>query len=508
MCCREIGERVLNDRIKKIMTWRPDKKLVAAGAILGLILLLLPLFRVALYSAPWYDDYNYGRFAKEFLEEERSLVSAIRGAWYCTRTSWYAWQGTFSSIFFMSMVPSVWGDQYYFWGPLFLLCILLIAIFVLTKILLRDVLGAEWSFCLAVQAIVAAMVFEFIYTPNGGFFWYNAGVHYVGMHSFLLLLTAAWIKLLKGTGKVSRVLLLLWTLMGAVLAGGANFVTTLQGLLVGLSLVALGILLKNKRTFLMLPSVAVYLAAFWKNVSAPGNAVRKNVLGDMGMDPAEAIGHSFLEAFRHIPEFTGLITVAVMILLLPIVWQMGKKLTFQFRFPGLLLLWSFCLYATGFTPSLYSLGHAGLGRTMNAVKITFQLLLIINEVYWLGWIQKKLRDRDKFFDRGAIWWFYPIMGALMLCIFAVEPHQSAKYSSFAAYYYVHTGEAYNFHQEYLNRLETIVNGGSDVVVTPYVYRPWILQSSDLSSSPEGEANRAMAAWYHKNSITCIAQDSE
>ena len=74
MCCREIGERILRDRIKRIMTWRPDKKLVAAGAILGLILLLLPLFRVALYSAPWYDDYNYGRYAKEFLEEERSLA--------------------------------------------------------------------------------------------------------------------------------------------------------------------------------------------------------------------------------------------------------------------------------------------------------------------------------------------------------------------------------------------------------------------------------------------------
>lgn len=498
----------MSKKIRKVITWRPDERLVAAGSILGLIALLLPLFRIIPYTAPWYDDYNYGGFVKNFLEEERSFGSALQGAAYCIKSSWFAWQGTFSSIFFMSMVPSVWGDQYYFLGPLFLLVILLSALLALTKVLLRDVLGAEWPFCLTIQAIVTGMVFELIYTPNGGFFWYNAGVHYVGMHSFLLLLAAAWVKLLKGTGKAARMLLALWTLPGAVLAGGANFVTALQGLLIGLSLAALGILLKSKKTFLLLPSLVVYGCAFGFNVGAPGNAVRKEMLSSLGMEPVEAIGRSFPEAFHRIPEFTGLITVVIMLLLIPVIWQMVKKLEFSFRFPGILLLWSFCLYATGFTPSLYSLGHGGLGRTLNAVKITFQLLLIINEVYWLGWLQKRLKGKDRFFEGGAMWWFYPFMAVLMLCIFALEPHQSAKYSTFAAYYYVHTGEAYNFHQEYLNRVETIVNGGADVVVEPYYFKPWILQSSELSNSPEGEANRAMAAWYHKNSISCIAKEAE
>lgn len=498
----------MREKIGKILTWRPGKGLVAAGAVLALAALLLPLFRIIPYTSPWYDDYNYGKFVKGFLDQERSLGSALQGAAYCVKTQWYAWQGTFSSIFLMALVPLVWGEQYYFTGPLFLLVILLVSLLLLSKVLLRDVLGAEWPFCLTVQAVAAAMVFELIYTPNGGFFWYNAGVHYVGMHSFLLLLTAAWIKLLKGAGKISRVLLVIWIVLGAVLAGGANFVTALQGLLIGLSLTALGILLKSRRTLLLLPSLAVYAVSFGFNVGAPGNDVRKNVLSGYGMGPLEAIGNSFLEAFRRIPEFTGLITAAVLVLLVPAIWQMVKKLEFSFRFPGLLLLWSFCLYATGFTPSLHSLGHGGLGRTMNAVKITFQLLLLINWVYGLGWLQKRLRERDRLFERGAMWWFYPLMGALMLGIFAAEPNQSAKYSTFAAYYYVHTGEAYNFHQEYLNRVEAIVNGGPDVVVEPYRFRPWILQSAELSSSPEAEQNRAMADWYHKNSITCIAQDGE
>ncbi len=324
----------------------------------------------------------------------------------------------------------------------------------------------------------------------------------------MLLLAASWIKLLRGAGRVSCVFLVLWSLLGAVLAGGANFVTTLQGLILGFSFVGLGIMLKNKRVFLLLPSLAVYAFCFYKTVSAPGNNVRKGVLSGYGMGAAEAILRSFQEAVNKIPEFTGLITVAVMVLLFPLAWQMVKRLSFSFRFPGLLLLWSFCFYATGFTPSLYSLGHAGLGRTLNAVKITFQLLLFANEIYWLGWLQKKRKKTDKVSEKGAMWWFYPVVGICMFCIFSVEPNQSAKYSSFAAYYYVHTGEAYNFHQEYLERIEKIQSGGPDVVVKPYAYKPWILQSAQLSSSPDAEENRAMASWYDKNSITCIADESE
>ena len=100
------------------------------------------------------------------------------------------------------------------------------------------------------------------------------------------------------------------------------------------------------------------------------------------------------------------------------------------------------------------------------------------------------------------------MGALILCIFAAEPDPWTKYPSYVAYYYVHWGEADSFYQEYLNRIETIENSEADVVLTPYVNRPRILQASELSEFPCEGANSAMAQWYHKNSITCIKQDSE
>lgn len=190
-------------------------------------------------------------------------------------------------------------------GPYFLIFLLLVALFTLTKVLLQDVLGAEWSSCLTVWGIVTAVMIEFIYSANDGFFWYNAGVHYVGMHSFLLLLTAAWIRLFKKTGKV---------------------------------------------------------------LSCHG-----------GIDTL------------HLCSRTG-----------PL-------------------------------------------------------------------------DKVSFLCR------------VLLCTL---------------------GEADSFYQEYLNRIETIENSEADVALTPYVNRPRILQVSELGEFPGEGDNSAMAQWHHKNSITCIAQDSE
>ena len=97
---------------------------------------------------------------------------------------------------------------------------------------------------------------------------------------------------------------------------------------------------------------------------------------------------------------------------LVVCWKPSVRLTAVFALPALLLvpLVRISFYAVPW----YDEGHAGLSRTLNAVKIT---------------------------------------RAVMLAIFSVSPNQAGNYSSFGAYYYVHAGEAYNFYQEYLKRVE-------------------------------------------------------
>ena len=419
----------------------------------------------------------------------------------------------------MTLMPAVWGEQYYFLGPVFILLLLLAGSMVFTHVILRKVFRMEkWS-SLAIQAVITIAEFMFIYSAQSGFYWYNGGIHYVGMHGFGLLFLSVAICLERAEGRTAKGLLFTASVLLAMITAGSNFVTALQGLLCLLTILLVSVVVERRRTGLwLLPSTLVYIIGFGLNVAAPGNSVRARSYVGWGYGPLESIGRSFLEAVKHIPEYTGSVVLMVMLLLVPMIWQAVKSTDYRFRYPGIVLALSFCLYATGYTPSLYSLGHAGLSRTLNAVKITYLLLLFLNEIYWIGWLRQLLEKRaeqttgqltiQKWAIRNGVaaWWFYVLIGVACLVIFRASSNQAGHYSSYGAYYYVHTGEAYNFHQEYLERVAILSGPEKDVQLPAYQFRPWFLCMGEISEDADNEANRSLAMWYHKDSVTLKEKD--
>lgn len=489
----------MKDWIRKTAGWRPGPGLYAAGAAAALLLLLYPLLRLAVYSVPWYDDYNYGRYAKTAMEAAGvSFGSALQGAAECIRMSWYAWQGTYGSILFMVLMPGIWGEEYYRFGPMFLILLLTFSVFMLVYTVLRDVLKADRVHAAGLSAVCAAMAAVLLHTAQAGFYWYNGGVHYVGMHAFAMLLVASAVSMLCAEQGWKRGMGAFWgTVLSLVVAGG-NYVTCLQGLLILLSIAGVGWLLRRRRVLYMLPMLAVYAGGFVLNVTAPGNERRAASYEGWGMSPAKAVLCSFVEGGKHLWEFTGWMTLVLLLLMLPMVWYIVKRTHFSFRYPALVSLWSVCLYATGFTPSLYSMGHGGLDRTLNAVKLTWQLLLVLNLVYWCGWLGRRKKSEGKM----CRWWFYPLIAAGVLLSFWAEPNKAGSFSSYGAYYYISTGEANNFYQEYLARVEILKSDESVAVIPPYHWRPWLICMGDLSDDPENESNRALEAWYGKDAVIC------
>lgn len=489
--------------IKRIAFWKPSPLLLGVGAVAILLLLLAPLIRLGLYAVPWYDDFNYGGFAKRMMWEEPGIVGAVKGAFECARVQWFAWQGTFSSIFFMTLTPLIWGEEYYWIGSIFLILLLTGSVFVFTGTLTRKLLHVDRASSLFLQVVTAILVIEKVHASPSAFFWYNPGIHYIGMHSFALLFLAVLICLhrLENVKSVKGVLLILAGMLGAVLSGGSNFVTALQVLVTLGSLLILTFILERKKVFRYLPIAAVFAFSFYKCVAAPGNQVRGRSYVGWGFSPVESVLRSFLEAFLHLWKFTGWVTILVLILLIPVIWQLVGKSDFSFRLPGMVLLWSFGLYAAGFTPSLYSLGHAGLSRALNAVKITYQLLLVLNEVYWIGWIRLRLQEKGrKTVWKGYPWWIYVVLLLIMNRVVNTAANPIGDYSSWGAYYYIHTGEAYNFYSEYQERLKILKSDEANVVFEPYLYHPWMLCLGELSADANAEENRAMADWYGKSSI--------
>lgn len=109
-------------------------------------------------------------------------------------------------------------------------------------------------------------------------------------------------------------------------------------------------------------------------------------------------------------------------------------------------------------------------------------------------------------DGAAVWWYYVIIGVMCLMMFKVSPNQAGHYSSYRAYYYVHTGEAYNFHQEYLERVAILSGPEKEVQLPAYQFRPWFLCMGEISEDADNEANRSLAMWYHKDSVTLKEKD--
>lgn len=224
----------------------------------------------------------------------------------------------------------------------------------------------------------------------------------------------------------------------------------------------------------------------------------------MKLSPIEAVLRSFQSAITYLDDFTGLMTLAIIIFMIPIIVRVVTKVNFKFQYPGLVFLWSFCLYAAGFTPTLYTMGHTLLGRATNMVKVTFQILLFMNLIYIIGWLCRVIKEKKGVTINIKNTWSYYIVAAMFaVLIFAVEPNKGGKYAPYCAYYFVHTGEANNYYQEYLERVELCEGEGEDIVVEPYAYKPWVLCLGDLSGDSNYEPNEFMAKFFYKNSIICV-----
>lgn len=492
-----------------IRTWKPGNKLVALGTLAVLAVMLVPLLRLCMYTVPWWDDYGYAGYVKQGYLDSCTLIDALRGGIAAAVDEWWRWEGTYSAIFLGTLVPLIWGEEWYGLGPAFLILLLTLSAFVLVGVFLRTVLKAERWTSLVLQAGCTAMIVMFIYSAQRGFYWYDGGAFYVAMSSFTMLYIAAVWKLLQAERRRAVGFWLVLSMLLAFIVGGGNYVTTLQGALLACTFLVWGIWQKRGMLPRILPVTVTSLISFGLNVLAPGNSVRGNQYVGWGMSPVEAVLYSFVEAGRRFWELTGWRTFAVLILLAPFMWQIVKKTQFRFRFPLLVLIWSVCLYAATFTPALYALGSVVLARMLCTIKITLQLMLLLNELYLLGWLCQRLQQRDrKVWDGRVCWWFYLTLAALMLFLFTQETNQAGNYSAYGAYYYIKTGEANNFYQEYLVRLEKLRGEEPDVVVEPYHWRPWFLCAGELSGDPDADQNRLIARWYGKQSVVCREQNPQ
>ncbi|HKM35255.1 MAG TPA: DUF6056 family protein [Lachnospiraceae bacterium] len=492
----------VGNKLKKILCFEMNEKVMAALAIVGFIVLLLPLIRLAMYAMPWQDDFYFACQTKNSWNEFGSVWKALMAALSQAKVSYYDWQGTFSSIFMMALCTGFLGDELYLYGVIFVLLFTVFAIMTLCMVVGKYILRTNLCNSILLAVIVTTSLIELIYTAQQGLYFYNAAVHYTFMHGCMFFMVSTAIKVLFSKNCISQIGFTLLTTVFAIACSGSNYVTCLQALLVFLTIIMAGIRFKKKSTVWLSFPLILYCIGFYLNVTAPGNQIRAAYYH--GDSPIQAVIHSFQAAFTYFGELTGPYMLIFVILLIPVTWNIVSKMTYSFRLPGIVSAYSICLYATGFTSSFYSMGTAGLGRAWVVIKFTLQILIYLNEFYWLGWLikQKKKKNINNKLSHYFLFYFFTFM--FVILIFYFIPNKAGTLSSYGAYYYVHTGEANNFREQYLERAESIKNSGDVVELKPLVWKPFFLCMGDVDTDPSFYGNRWMASWYGKQAIYLVS----
>ena len=558
----------MRKKIKEERRW-------AAVLVIFYLLSLLPIVISGMYDYAQADDYAYGQLTHPAWVQSGSVWAVLRAAAATVCQYYKDWQGTYSSIFLMSLQPGIWGDELYHVVPFLFAAGFSAAFFLLFYAAFVRWLGARPAYAVSAAALVAFYAMQNVPDYVQAFYWYNGAVHYMGSMIALLFLAAAFLWGMKNeareestrkvmirdfsgrqteTGRAKRrsavfagvgeqaLLVLL-----ALYVGGGNYVTVLQGLLLAATAVALPLLFHNslwKRV--LLPSAAMAVGAA-VNMTAPGNAVRQALLGEP-YNVMWTIGHSFESALLYIGRWTTPEFLLLLLVLLPLLYRMmrqglgirqaGGRPPFRFSLPGLVWLYSYCLLAAMFAPTLYTGGSPHVRRALNLVFLTFVLLTLVCLCYTFGWIirrQSRLarllerafapearpvtfavrtQETGRAADTGAATadaahggvsaagrfsrLYLPVTGAaLLLCVAATALTIPTQYTSEAAIVYMVNGEAGAWAaqiRENLDRLEDPQT--ADVVLTPVTATPRIYCADEIEDWYQGTRR-----YYGKNSVT-------
>ena len=555
---------------------RDYTRMISYGIVLAFLISLIPIIMVSRYVYPQADDFGFGLRTHLAWESTHSLISVIGAAFDTSIFYWGDWQGTYTSSFLMSLQPGIFGEGYYHIVPMILIGLISLGTFLLVKAILHDVMKAPWYLTLGITGLILLATIQNVKDQTESFTWFNGGIHYTGSHAlwltYMAVLVLAIRKAFDDSGDLSSKsrnwkgllgIQIAAVLMGFIVGGGNN-ITVLWAVLANVSIMLAIVILaiaKKKGSEisigdpirvlkLMLPSSVALFGGSALNLMSVGNQHRLNFIGGSHNGIIVTILKSFeTGAYYSFKWFDGAVVLFVL-WMIPLAIRLIKTIeercfvsfgdssncgnnqngkiedgsvnlrndcfsgkAFSFRFPGLLLAYSYCLVSALFAPNLYTNGEADVRRTQNGVFYVYIILLALNVIYFTGWAycrwkrrknSETTREARRSSGEKAVEFIYSHKLASFSLALAVTAgvcllmllHNPVCYTSSSAAVTCINGNGrayadiveYNFDQ--LNN-----DSQSDVLVKQITVQPSILYSDEIDWWKAGTVS-----YYGKNSV--------
>lgn len=472
-----------------------------AAALLGALLLsVIPILLVGDCAHPYGDDYAFSEWIHHSAADGRTPLTALL---YTVKRYYFGWQGTYAGTAVMALQPGLISEGAYLLTPVVLLSALILSTLALSHTLLRRWLGQGRGAWLGFAAGLLLVTIQFQPSPHQAFFWWNGSTYYTLFYCLTLLLACCLIRLQLNPGRPG-----LWLGVAVVLAaiiGGGNYVSGLFACLLTAGFVLLTLLRDKRKVWQPLLVELVLITGFLINALAPGNQVRQ--ASSEGLGPVQAVLRSLTLAGEDMVGWFNLPTLALLILLIPLLWRAVGGTGFSFPLPGLAMVVIFLALACQNAPHLYALAAPGPGRLRNIVYDSYLWLTILCLGYWLGWLRRRLERQGRTpppqLGRGLA-----ALGLALGCIGFILTLPNTTSGQCVRALADGSARAYDAAVLEWDRILSDPASGPDVVVDALPVRPPLLYAFNLEEIPDSFPNIACANYYGKNTVRALPPNQE
>lgn len=368
--------------------WRtPAVQRAIRRFMLLMVLLLVPVFVIALFNRPSADDYQYAAQTHAVVMRQGGLAEVLAAALQMDISYYNNWQGLYVSGFILPLQPGIFGNRWYALTTVLVAGGLFLCLWGGTRLVLERLLPNSRGLPLATALLLLFTMVQGMPNQVEGLFWYNGAMNYVPFFSLAVLnagiaFALAWDG--RRPGKKGVLLALAGCVCSLIIGGGHHVAVLLNAMVLFLSTV---FALWKRRGLWTVPPLLAAIVGMLFNVLAPGTQMRAS--GFNSASVPEAFVKSFILAALELVRWADLPLLCFLALLTPLAWwvvQSGRVKPALFRrfwlAPAVtfLLMWGMI-----FLPS-YTMGGIGAGRLINLVWMTFILGIGVSYTALLGWL--------------------------------------------------------------------------------------------------------------------------
>lgn len=496
------------------------QKQISIIILIVFLISLLPVLLLALYNYPGADDFSASYTLRHAWVENGSLWAVFVKALEYVKYTYFQWSGLFMSMFWTSLQPAIFGEQYYWVTTFISIFLLLTGGFYLWHVLVEKYLGGNRYKAISLSCIYLFLIIQCMPDGNEGLYWHAGVVNYTWAFAFLTMLTGVTLSLMKEENTKKRVIKAAGAFVLAVFVGGGNFITALQGCIWMVVITVLFVIIKvkqdkcgwkeliRKQKMVFVPVITIIIC-FAISVLAPGNQVRIASAG-AGMPPLKAIMMSFVYCIKMpLKEWLTIPILLLLALAVPFMWEVVKNNHHKYAFPGVVILFGYCVASAAYTPNLYAQGNMLAGRLHDTAYFILITIVYVVMFYVIGWVQKKIsrqskKEKNTFSGKSLIC----IAGLCILLagVFALDTVRDGDhFISSEAIISLVSGQAETYRQENEDRLKMYKSEEEDIVVHGFSNPPGLLHFQDVTFDAGDWINKAVARYYGKESVVRVVE---